>query len=226
MISLKPGMTPLPIVLGYFIIAGIIAGLIVWKGKPRFTTLDLVYIGIGGAFVAIADHTIGDMIFLPNGIYPIINPPFWFRIITSFIVIALVRKVGSGMAVFTTYDLISDILHFGFEGEPLWLIEDALTYGLFMDVAIFLTKGNLFGVLESDVSRQSLKAIVEGILLGFAFSFVHPFFTYGFIAPLIHGFIPSQERVLYLFITYMASSSIISPIASLLALRVSRVISV
>lgn len=209
MISLKPGMTP---VLGYFIIAGII----VWKGKPRFTTLDLVYIGIGGAFVAIADHVIGDMIFLPSGIYPIINPPFWFRIITSFIVIAL---VGSGMAVFTTYDLIGDILHFGFKGE--WLIEDALTYGLFMDVAIFLTKGNLFGVLDGDVSRQSLKAIVEGILLGFAFSFVHPFFTYGFIAPLI--FIPSQERVLYLF---MASSSIISPIASLLALRVSRVISV
>lgn len=147
--------------------------------------------------------------------------PFWFRIITSFIVIAL---VGSGMAVFTTYDLISDIIHFGFKGE--WLIEDALTYGLFMDVAIFLTKGNLFGVLESDVSRQSLKAIVEGILLGFAFSFVHPFFTYGFIAPLTFGFIPSQERVLYLFITYMASSSIISPIASLLALRVSRVIEV
>jgi len=59
------------------------------------------------------------MIFLPNGIYPLINPPVWFRIITSFIVVALVRKVGSGMAVFTAYDLIGDLIHFGFGGETL-----------------------------------------------------------------------------------------------------------
>jgi len=99
------------------------------------------------------------------------------RIITSFTVVALVRKVGSGIAVFTVYDLISDFLHLGFRGEPLWLIEDALTYGLFMDVVIFITKGNLFGVLYNDKYKQNLSAIVEGLLLGFAFSFVHPFST-------------------------------------------------
>ena len=226
MISLKPGITPLPIVLGYFTAAAVIAFLIIWKAKPKFSTIDLVYIGIGGAFVATADHILGDMIFLPNGIYPLINPPVWFRIITSFIVVALVRKVGSGIAVFTVYDLISDFIHFGFRGEPLWLIEDALTYGLFMDVAIFITKGNLFGILNSDKFKQNLSAIVEGLLLGFAFSFVHPFFTYGFIAPLIVGFTPNQERVLYLFVTYMAGNALISPIAGLLALRVARFIAV
>jgi len=84
-------MTPLPIVLGYFIVATVIAVLIIWKAKPKFSTIDLVYIGIGGAFVAVSDHIFGDMIFLPNGIYPLINPPVWFRIITSFIVVALVR---------------------------------------------------------------------------------------------------------------------------------------
>ena len=100
------------------------------------------------------------------------------RIITSFTVVALVRKVGSGIAVFTVYNLISDFIHFGFRGDPLWLIEDALTYGLFMDVVIFITKGNLFGVLYDDKYKQNLSAIVEGVvLLGFAFSFVHSFFT-------------------------------------------------
>ena len=226
MISLKPGITPLPIVLGYFTAAAVIAFLIIWKAKPKFSTIDLVYIGIGGAFVATADHILGDMIFLPNGIYPLINPPVWFRIITSFIVVALVRKVGSGIAVFTVYDLISDFIHFGFRGEPLWLIEDALTYGLFMDVAIFITKGNLFGILNSDKFKQNLSAIVEGLLLGFAFSFVHPFFTYGFIAPLVFGFTPNQERVLYLFVTYMAGDVVISTITGLLALRISRVVAV
>jgi len=141
-------------------------------------------------------------------------------------VVALVRKVGSGITVFTAYDLISDFIHFGFKGEPLWLVEDALTYGLFMDIAIFITKGNLFGILDNDKLKQNLSAIVEGLLLGFAFSFVHPFFTYGFIAPLTFGFIPNQERVLYLFVTYMAGDAVISPIAGILALRVSRVIAV
>jgi len=88
-------------------------------------------------------------------------------------VVALVRKVGSGIAVFTVYDLISDFIHFGFRGEPLWLIENALTYGLFMDVAIFITKGFLFGILYDDKYKQNLSAIVEGLLLGFAFSLVH-----------------------------------------------------
>jgi hypothetical protein len=141
-------------------------------------------------------------------------------------VIALVRKVGSGIAVFTAYDLISDFVHFGFRGEPLWLIEDALTYGIFMDVVIFITKGNLFGVLYDDKYKQNLSVIVEGLLLGFAFSFVHPFFTYGLIAPLVFGFTPNRERGLYLFVTYMTRDAVISSIAGLLALRVSRVVAV
>jgi len=80
--------------------------------------------------------------------------------------------------VFAVYDLISDFLNPGFRGEPLWPIENAFTYGLFRDVAIFITKGNSFGVLYDDKYKQYLSAIVEGVvLLGFAFSFVHPFFT-------------------------------------------------
>jgi len=140
--------------------------------------------------------------------------------------VALVRKIGRVVAVFTVYDLTSDFIHFGFRGEPLWLIEDALTYGLFMDVAIFITKGNLFGVLYDDKYKQNLSTMVEGLPLGFTFSFVLPFFTYGFIAPLVFGFTPNQERVLYLFVTYMAGDAVISPIAGLLALRVPRVVAV
>ena len=63
MISLKPGITPLPIVLGYFIAAAMIAFLIIWRAKPKFSTIDLVHIGIRGAIVASADHILGDMIF-------------------------------------------------------------------------------------------------------------------------------------------------------------------
>jgi hypothetical protein len=96
-----------------------------------------------------------------------------------------------------------------------------------MDVVIFITKGNLFGVLYDDKYKQNLSAIVEGVvLLGFAFSFVLLFFTFGFMAPLVFGFTPNQERVLYLFVTYMAGDAVISTVAGLLALRVSRVVAV
>ncbi|MFP3233873.1 MAG: hypothetical protein RXR08_09350 [Sulfolobaceae archaeon] len=138
----------------------------------------------------------------------------------------MARKVGSGIAVFAVYDLISDFLHLGFREEPLRLIEDALTYGLFMDVVIFITKGNLFSVLYDDKYKQNLSAIVEGLQQGFAFSFVHPFFTYGFMAPLIFGFTPNLEMVLYLFVTYIAGDAVISTISGLLVLRVLMVVAV
>lgn len=75
MFSLQPGITPLPIVIAYFIIASIIAIFIVKKGKNKMKLMDFVVAGIGGVIVAFADHVIGDAIFLPSPIYPFVNPP-------------------------------------------------------------------------------------------------------------------------------------------------------
>ncbi|NON61214.1 hypothetical protein, partial [Acidianus sp. RZ1] len=169
--TLKPGMTPWEIVVAYFIIAAIIAGYILFKKKDKMNTLDYVFAGIGGSLVAVADHLVGDAIFLPSPLYPIINPPIWFRILTFFIVIGIIRKVGAGMLTMAVFDIVGDIIHFSFTGEPLWLIEDVLTYGLMADILIFLTKGKIFNI----GSKLSYIGIIEGVALGLAFSFVHPF---------------------------------------------------
>ncbi|BBL46869.1 hypothetical protein [Metallosphaera sedula] len=218
--SLEPGVTPLPIVLGYFLVALVVAIVILRKSRPRFSPVDIAVIGVGGAMTAVADHVLGDTIFLPSGIYPIVNPPVWFRILVFFLTIGVVRKVGSGMATMAVFDIIGDLLHFGFTGEPLWLIEDVLTYGLMADVVIFLTRGKIFGRGAKGVSL----ALFEGGVLGLAFSFVHPFFTYGFLAPEIFGFVPDQARVFYLFITYIPGDVFIGAVSALLAGRVSRVV--
>lgn len=220
--SLKPGTTPLPVIIAYFIFAVVVAFIILRKSKPKFNAIDFAIIGVGGALVAVADHIIGDAIFLPSGIYPIVNPPVWFRIFVFFITIGIIRKVGSGMITMGVYDIVSDLLHFGFAGEPLWLIEDIFTYGLMADIMIFLTHGKLFGYKEK--KDQILLAVLEGGSLGFFFSFVHPFFTYGFIAPLVFGFIPDQARITYLFITYIPGDIIIGAISAVVANRVSKVI--
>ncbi|MEM0264246.1 MAG: hypothetical protein QXQ01_07860 [Saccharolobus sp.] len=222
MVSLKPGVTPLPIILGYFVIVTIIIIILLLKAKPKFNAIDLAIIGVGGALVAIFDHIIGDAIFLPSGIYPIINPPVWFRIFVFFITVGVVRKVGSGITTMAVYDIVSDLLHFGFTGEPLWLLEDILTYGAIVDIAIFITRGKIFGIGEK--RDQLLLAILEGGIIGFVFSFIHPFFTYGFFAPLIFGFIPNQARIMYLFITYIPGTTFVGAISAIIANRVSKVI--
>jgi len=196
--SLKPGMTPLPIVVGYFIIAVVLAFLIIKKSKDRMKLMDYVIAGIGGAITSFADHILGDAIYLPAPIYPLINPPIWFRILVFFLTIGVIRKVGSGMLAMAVFDIVGDLIKFGFAGEPLWLIEDVFTYGLMADLAIYLTKGKIFGIGEK--KHQTLYAIFEGGILGFAFSFVRPFFTYGFIAPLLFGFVPSQARMMFILI--------------------------
>ncbi|TRM89591.1 hypothetical protein DMP16_10950, partial [Sulfolobus sp. B1] len=94
---------------------------------PAYDVMAFVYAAIGGAVVAVADHVIGDIIYLPSPIYPIVNPPVWLRIVAFFVTVGLIRKIGSGMFAMGIYDITSDLLHFGFGGEPLWLIEDILT---------------------------------------------------------------------------------------------------
>ncbi|AWR95355.1 hypothetical protein [Acidianus brierleyi] len=64
MFSLQPGITPLPLVLGYFVFAAIVAVFILRKSK--FTPTDFALAGVGGALVSVADHIIGDAIFLPS----------------------------------------------------------------------------------------------------------------------------------------------------------------
>ena len=139
-----------------------------------------------------------------------------------FITVAVIRKVGAGMLSMAVYDLVGDLTHFGFVGEPLWLIEDVLTYGFMADVAIFLTRGRLFGIGERRYA--TLYAVFEGGLLGLFMSFVHPLFTYGFFAPIIRGFVPSQAFVQFLLISYIPSDVVIGALSAVIAVRVARVV--
>ncbi|QGA54307.1 hypothetical protein GFS03_06835 [Sulfolobus sp. E5-1-F] len=45
-----------------------LAIILIYKTKAlkKFNTLDYVYMGIGGAIVAILDHIVGDSIFIPS----------------------------------------------------------------------------------------------------------------------------------------------------------------
>ncbi len=162
----SPGQIPWEFVVLYFAVALGIAFVLGRKtgGVKMFTTVDLVYIGIGSAFAVVWEFYISGFIgrVLPNT--PFVDIGFWGRIFTLFIIAALVRKVGAGMSTLFIFNLLSDIISYGFSGEPIYTIYEMFTYGLLIDVFIAATGGNIFGVLGSlRASRGGkVKAVMGG----------------------------------------------------------------
>jgi hypothetical protein len=145
-----PGQVPWEMIVIYFA-AALIAVFAIGKrggGLRVFSTMDLVYIGIGAAFAVVWEFYIGSFLNrgIPAGLSNFVDMSFFGRIFILFIVAALVRKVGVGMISLAIFNLLSDIFFYGFGGEPIFTFYEALTYGLFLDLAIAFSKGNLFGV--------------------------------------------------------------------------------
>ncbi|TRM95193.1 hypothetical protein DJ526_00995, partial [Sulfolobus sp. A20-N-G8] len=151
----------------------------------------------------------------------------------------LVRKVGSGMLSLLIYNILSDLFHYGFGGEPIFTIYETLTYGLFIDLMIALTGGKIFGiglkpsnntnqpeeiVLKSLRRRQTILAVVEGIVLGILFAIPDPIFYLAFFRPFLYGAIVNWQTVTFDLIAFIPGDVIITIIAGLLALRVSRAV--
>ncbi len=159
-----PGEIPWEFVLLYFVLA-VGAAFILGKkygGLKKFTTLDLVYIGIGSAFAVVWEFYLAGFISRALPSTPFISIGFWGRIFILFIVAALVRKVGVGMSTLFIFNFLSDVISYGFGGEPIYTIYEVLTYGLLIDMFIAATGGNLFGVLGSRMSQARRKTGIVG----------------------------------------------------------------
>lgn len=233
-----PGEIPWEIVLLYFILALAFVFYIGKKqgGLKKFTTLDLVYIAVGAALGVAWEFYIGSYLgrLLPSS--PFIRIGFWGRILIILIFVALVRKVGAGMLSLLIFNVLSDLLHYGFGGEPMFTIYETLTYGLFIDLLIALTGGHIFGIglkpntASADVPeevlvknlrrRQNILAIVEGIVLGILFALPDPIFYLGFFRPFLYGAIVNWQTVIFDIEAFIPGDVIITIIAGFLALRV------
>jgi len=148
-----PGMIPWEFVIIYFVAA---IGVVLVLGRRggglrRFSTMDLVYIGIGAAMAVVWEFYVGAFLqrAVPSGLGSLISPVFWGRLFITFIIVGLVRKVGAGVLSLAIFNILSDIFFYGFGGEPVYTLYEALTYGLFIDIAIALANGNIFGTRGS-----------------------------------------------------------------------------
>jgi hypothetical protein len=231
-----PGQLPWEVVVGYFAVA---LAIVYYLGKKygalkAFTTLDLVYIGIGGAFAMVWEFYIGSFIgrFLPST--PFIGVGFWGRLIIVFIVAGLVRKVGVGMLTLFVFNLLSDLFHYGFGGEPMYFIYESLTYGLFVDLMIVFAKGKIFGIGYTPkevnqphavlVRRTNVLAALEGGILGALWALPSPLFYSGFFKPFIFGAAPNWGKIVFDILAHLPGDIVMGILGGILAYYVARAV--
>ena len=135
------------------------------------------------------------------------------------------------------FNLLGDIFHYGFSGEPIYTMYETLTYGLFVDLAIAVTKGNLFGVDIRTAVTGKVKGItafitknrnafsaLTGAILGFTWTLPGTFFFTGFFAPLLYGGFVNWQALIFSFAASIPGDVAFGIIAALIASRVGRVL--
>ncbi len=234
--------------IALYVIAALIFAFFYGKkegGVSKFGTTDIIYIAIGGAFSVVWELYIGAFFgkLIPS---KFVDVGFLGRLFIIFIVAGMVRKVGVGMATLGLYDLLGDLVHYGFSGEPIFFLYEMLTYGLFIDILIAITNGKIFAIgkkskkpittpnnanvssianTKGKVSTFEIIAILEGAILGMFYAFIDPIFYDGFIDPLFFGGYKDLAYIEINIIYFLPANIIIGAIAALAARRVARVVS-
>jgi len=159
---------------------------------------------------------------------------FWGRLIIVFIVAGLVRKVGVGMLTLFVFNLLSDLFHYGFGGEPVFFIYEMLTYGLFVDLMIVFTKGKIFGIGYTPkevnqphavlVRRTNVLAALEGAILGALWALPSPLFYSGFFGPFIYGSAPNWGKIIFNILAHLPGDIVMGIIGGILAYYVARAV--
>jgi hypothetical protein len=244
-----PGEIPWELVLLFFG-AGLVF-IFIWGkrtgGLAKFTTVDLIYIGIGAAFAVVWEFYIGAFLgkFIPSN--PFFGVGYTGRLIALLIVAGLVRKVGVGMVAMFIFNLLSDLISYGFSGEPMYFMYEMLTYGLMMDIVIALAGKNIFG-LRSSSRKSSLNkgtsignenavssnvfsrmpgvylAAIEGLVIGVLWAIPEPVFYSGFIAPFLYGGVVDWAAIIFGILAFIPSALIIGAIGGVITRRIVRAV--
>jgi len=213
-----PGELPWELVAAYFIITPIVLYILAKKEGviKKFTTLDYVYMGIGAAIATVWEFFIGS--FLNRAIaISYVDVAFWGRMFILIITVAIIRKFGAGILSLVIFDVLADAVHYGWAGQPLFFIYEGLTYGLFIDLIIVLTKGRPF-------EGNKIFVAIQGAIVGFLWSLPDPLLWEGFLKPFIYGGIVNWSKISFDILTTFPFTTIVGVFAAFVSYRVARAV--
>ncbi|MGC9211559.1 MAG: hypothetical protein ACP5FU_05345, partial [Nitrososphaeria archaeon] len=123
---------PIIVVLAIIYLTSLI---LYWRLKApeknlKLTTRDATYMGLVAAILVVYHYFITP--FIPS--FSLLNDFFNLSLIGDIymllVVAALTGKPGSVAITVIVYDLLGDITHYGFGGEPFWIIGDVMAYAM------------------------------------------------------------------------------------------------
>nr|KJR73997.1 MAG: hypothetical protein TU35_02565 [Thermoproteus sp. AZ2] len=190
-------------------------GLLAWAWRPRegrpfgsFKTIDFVYIALMAALTIVYNFFISPLIPKVGSVTTYFYYPLIGEIFLIGLAAALVGKPGAaGLAMFI-YTLLSDIIHYGFGGEPFWFIYEMTAYGALIDLwliyrgeafftpylkpprALATDGGEAEGESEEEARppRSSWIIFADGALSGAWMSLAYPFWWRGFWGTFVTGY--------------------------------------
>ena len=199
---------PWPIVLIFTLLY---FGLLAWAWRPRegrafgkFRTLDFVYVALIAALLVVYNFFISPLIPKVGSVttyfyYPLIGEIFLLELVA-----ALSGRPGvAGLTMFI-YTLLSDVIHYGFGGEPFWFIYEMTAYGALIDLWLIYRGEAIFtpylkppkivatdgGEAEEAAPPPSNMGMVflDGVISGAWIGIAYPFWWRGFWGTFVIGY--------------------------------------
>ena len=209
---------PWPIVLLWTLLY---FALLAWAWRPKegrpfgnFKTIDFVYIALAAALMVVYDFFIEPLIPRVGAVTTYFDYLIIGRLFLTLLAAALVGKPGSAGLTLFTFNLLADITHYGFGGEPFWFVYEITAYATAIDLWLIyrgryymtpfqgvLSKSANPGVgeggsveeLEEELKPAKALFIIDALISGITVSTAYPFWWRGFWGPFVSGlsFTPS-----------------------------------
>lgn len=232
---------PWPIVLAFTLIY---FGLLAWAWRPRegrafgkFRTLDFVYVALVAALTIVYNFFISPLIPKVGSIttyfyYPLIGEIFLLQLVA-----ALSGRPGVvGLTMFV-YTLLSDIVHYGFGGEPFWFIYEMTAYGALIDLWLIYRGEAIFtpylkapkmaldgGEVEEAAPPSDIGVVfADGVISGAWIGMAYPFWWRGFWGTFVTGYVTTVQFWAITSVTGLLAGAVMGALVAPLVAYIKRV---
>lgn len=155
--------------------------------RPSLTTRDTVYMGLVAALLVIYHFFLTPLLPTLAVLSAFFDLSMIGMIYLLLTVASLVGKPGAVGLTIIVYDLLGDLVHYGFGGEPFWIVGDAMAYAMILDIWLIFRDGGMMTAARGRVGR--LLPFLDGALGGVSYAISVPLFFMGFWGSFVHGFI-------------------------------------